>query len=184
MGLAISVRRRRPASESRIASPRRFPGRSRPPPTPARPLQWRVASASTLIAILDELDKVHPDTGELIPSQPEGYLAVNHLWDAAGRRVTLHAARNEFVAFQVLLRSPIPVPAGSIRPELVFDGPAGKAIQVAFGRYHPVRSPSGPFTDPIVPLGFPAATPLRKTRACTPRFTSRTTSPPGSIPGR
>ena len=35
------------------------------------------------VAILDELDKVHPVTGEMIPSQPEGYLAANHLWDAA-----------------------------------------------------------------------------------------------------
>jgi heparan-alpha-glucosaminide N-acetyltransferase len=137
-----------------LPQPKPAPAMPRAVP-PARPLYWGGDSAPTLIAILDELDKVHPDTGELIPSQPEGYLAVNHLWDAAGRRVTFHAARNEFVAFQVLLRSPIPVPPGSIRPELVFDGPAGKAIQVEFGRYHPVRSRSGPFSDPIVPLDSP-----------------------------
>ena len=41
------------------------------------------ASRSRPGGVLDELDKVHPVTGELIPNEPEGYLAVNHLWDAA-----------------------------------------------------------------------------------------------------
>ena len=123
--------------------------------TPARPPSWEVASIPTLIAILDELDKIQADTGELVPSQPDGYLTANHLWDSAARRVTLHSARNEFVAFQVLLRSPVPVLSASIRAELVFDGPVGKAIQVGIGRYHPVRSQLGPFPDPIVPLDFP-----------------------------
>ena len=106
--------------------------------------------------MFDELDKVHPDSGELIPTQPDGYLAGNHLWDASGRRIRLHAARNEFVAFQILLRSPIPVLPESIRPQLVIDGPAGKSIRVAFGRYHTVPSRSGPLPDPIVPLDFPS----------------------------
>jgi hypothetical protein len=107
------------------------------------------------VAILDELDKVNPVTGELIPPEPEGYLAANHLWDAAQRRITLHAARNEFVAFQVLIGTSNPAVGGAIRPELVFDGRAGQALKVEFGRYHPVRSRSGPLPDPIVPLTFP-----------------------------
>ncbi len=45
------------------------------------------------VAIIDELDKVNPITGEMIPSQPEGYLAANHLWDAKKKQITLHAAR-------------------------------------------------------------------------------------------
>ena len=44
------------------------------------------------------------------------------------------------------------LPAGAIKPELVFDGDAGKTIQVALGRYHPVPSRPGPMPDPIVPL--------------------------------
>jgi hypothetical protein len=104
------------------------------------------------VAILDELDKVNPVSGELIPSQADHYLATNHLWDAKDRKVTLQAARNEFVAFQILLRGDFP--AGSINPELVFEGTAGKAIQFELGRYHPISARQGPLPDPIVPLAF------------------------------
>ena len=34
------------------------------------------------VAVIDELDKVQPVTGEMIPKQPDGYLAANHLWSA------------------------------------------------------------------------------------------------------
>jgi hypothetical protein len=108
------------------------------------------------VAILDELDKVHPVSGELIPSQLEGYLAANHLWNAGTRRIALHAARNEFVAFQVLLRGAGGSDRDQVRPELTFDAPAGRAPRVEFGRYQPVKSRSGPLPDPIVPLDFPA----------------------------
>ncbi len=57
------------------------------------------------IAIIDELDKVNPMTGELIPYQPDGYLSTNHLWDAKKKQISLQAARNEFVAFQILCRA-------------------------------------------------------------------------------
>ncbi len=126
----------------------------KPKQAPERPLTAavlpRVAGAE--VAIIDELDKVNPMTGELIPAQPDGYLATNHLWDASDRKIKLQAARNEFVAFQILLRGDIP--AGSIKPELVFDGPSGKTIGVELGRYHSVPSKQGPLPDPIVPLSF------------------------------
>ena len=48
-------------------------------------------------------------------------------------------------------------PWGPIKPELVFDGPAGKTMKVELGRYQPVASKLGPLPDPIVPLNFPAA---------------------------
>jgi hypothetical protein len=111
------------------------------------------------VAVLDELDKVHPVTGEFIPSQPEGYLAANHLWNADGRRITLQAARNEFVAFQVWLRGGEAADRDRIRPELSFEAPAGRAPQVEFGRYQTVSSRNGPLPDPIVPLDFPASDP-------------------------
>ncbi len=106
------------------------------------------------VAIIDELDKVNPSTGELIPAQAEGYQAANHLWDAGRRRVRLQAARNEFVAFQVMLRGDSA--AGPLNAELIFDGPAGKTIQVAVERYHLVPARGGPIPDPIVPLSFGA----------------------------
>ena len=45
-------------------------------------------------------------------------------------------------------------PAGAITPELVFDGPTAKTIQVSLGRYHPVPARGGLMPDPIVPLSF------------------------------
>jgi hypothetical protein len=101
------------------------------------------------VAILDELDKVQPVTGELIPGQPDGYLSANHLWDARSRTIRLHSARNEFVGFQVLLKGPI---AGA-RATLTFDGPVKPSIKVEIGRYRTVGSARGPLPDPIVPLG-------------------------------
>ena len=122
----------------------------------------RLGSAE--IAIIDELDKVHPDTGKLIPEEPQGYLSRNHLWDAADPKITLQAARNEFVAFQLLIRSPKTFNAATVQPELVFDGVPGKAIKVELGRYHPVATKLGPLPDPIVPLNDPrtALTPAVK----------------------
>jgi len=141
----ITVSNRVPAP---LPQPKMGPERLRPAATLPR-------LAGAEVAILDELDKVHPVTGEMIPSQPEGYLEANHLWDAAGRTITLQAARNEFVAFQVLLRGNIPV--GSIKPELVFDGPAAMTVKIELGRYQPIASKLGPLPDPIVPLNFAAA---------------------------
>jgi hypothetical protein len=100
------------------------------------------------VAILDELDKVQPVTGELIPGQPDGYLASNHVWSARSRSIGLFAARNEFVGFQILLKGPI----GGAKPSLTFDGAAGSKIKVEFGRYRHVTSTKGPFPDPIVGL--------------------------------
>ena len=100
------------------------------------------------VAILDELDKVQPVTGELIPTQAEGYLAANHLWQASQKQVTLHAARNEFVGFQILWKGSV----GEATPSLAFDGEAGKKVKVEFGQYQHVRSAKGPLPDPIVGL--------------------------------
>ena len=82
--------------------------------------------AGMQVAIIDELDKVHPTTGELIPPEFRGYLATNHLWNAETRTITLHAARNEFVAFQVLVGGTNT--AGLISPELFSrDRPARRS---------------------------------------------------------
>jgi hypothetical protein len=110
--------------------------------------------AGMQVAIIDELDKVHPTTGELIPPQFRGYLADNHLWNAERRTITLHAARNEFVAFQVLIGGN--KAAELIKPALSFDGQAGKTMQVELGRYYRIPTKLGPIADPIVPLNFPA----------------------------
>jgi hypothetical protein len=100
------------------------------------------------VAIIDELDKIQPVTGELIPRERVDHLAWNHLWSAKARHISLYAARNEFVGFQVVLKGPI---AGAI-PSLTFDGVNGSKIRVEFARYHHVQTSKGPLPDPIVPL--------------------------------
>jgi Domain of unknown function (DUF4091) len=114
------------------------------------PLQ-RLGTAE--VSVIDELDRVHPVTGVFIPSQPESYLQANHLWkaDEDGHGITLHAARNEFTAFQLLIKG-----SAAVEPrfELVFEGPAAKFIRASFGRYHLVDTPAGALPDPIVPLGL------------------------------
>jgi Domain of unknown function (DUF4091) len=147
---AIKVSSRIPAP-----LPRPKPASARQPleRSPAVDLPQIGAAPPVFVAIIDELDKVNPSTGLLIPSQPEAYHTANHLWDAARRRITLQAARNEFIAFQIWLRKSAPLPAGLIVPELTFEGPAGRVIKIESGRYHPVASKIGPLPDPIVPLG-------------------------------
>ncbi len=56
------------------------------------------------VAVIDALDKVKPDSGGLIPSHDAAYLAANHLWSAKDKLVRLYAAKNEFVAFQIVLK--------------------------------------------------------------------------------
>jgi hypothetical protein len=100
------------------------------------------------IAIVDELDKVQPVTGEMIPHQPDGYLDQNHLWNARGKQVSLHAARNEFVGFQIVLNGN----PSSITPSLEFEGPDASKLQAEFGRYDLIPTKKGLLPDPIVPL--------------------------------
>ncbi len=106
----------------------------------------RVGNAE--VAIIDELDKVQPITGELIPHQDEAYLSSNHLWNVREQQVSLHAARNEFVAFQIVVRGT----AKDVQPSLLFEKGAGE-IAVHFGRYRPVATTMGPLPDPITPIG-------------------------------
>jgi hypothetical protein len=122
--------------------PAPLPGTAPKPFTDSAPLP-RLDGAE--VAILDELDKVHPVTGAMIPARSGEYLAANHLWSAKTKTVRLHAARNEFVGFQVLLRGD----GKTVKPSLTFED---KEISSSFGRYHHVDSRQGPLPDPIVPL--------------------------------
>ena len=101
------------------------------------------------VAIIDELDKVQPITGEFIPAQAEAISDDNHLWNAGAKQVRLSAARNEFVAFQILMRGT----AKDVQPSLIFAGDGG-GPKVQFGRYQHVATRRGPLPDPIVPLAL------------------------------
>jgi len=103
------------------------------------------------VAVIDELDKVDPTTGRLVPEAEAGYLSANHLWDASARRVKVQAARNEFVAFQVVFNGPI----RGVRPTLSFDERGDPAVRADFSRLEHVATKRGPMPDPAVPIAGP-----------------------------
>jgi hypothetical protein len=117
-----------------------------PEPVPGAGPLPKLGSAE--VAVLDELDKVQPISGAMIPPHPSGYLSSNHLWDAARRRVSLHAARNELIGFQVLIRGGV---EGDLSPTLTFAEPGMSGTVVTFSRYENVSTRKGPLPDPLVP---------------------------------
>ncbi|WP_165222002.1 glycoside hydrolase domain-containing protein [Aquisphaera insulae] len=144
------------ASEHPVDLPFRGPavaGGRRAPPDPRAGLP-RLGAAE--VAVIDELVKVHPETRRMIPPQPADVLLNSPIWDAASRTIRLEAARNELVAFQVLVRGESPIPSESLKIGLkMTDGQEGRgrAVEATFGRYHLVPTADGPLPDPIVPLG-------------------------------
>lgn len=138
-----------PAGASRFevssAQPEPLPGRAVRPFDQPGPLP-QLAGAK--IAIVDPLDKVHPVTGRMIPDEPAGYLSANHLWSAKEKTIRLGAARNEFVAFQVLVEGRIT----GLEPSLAFSDDGAVKPRVEWGRFGYVASKGGPLPDPVVPL--------------------------------
>jgi hypothetical protein len=110
------------------------------------------------VSVIDELDKVNPQTGAFVPPLPKGnvYRRANHLWNASRKTIRLHTARNEFIAFQVLIEGKRLGRDVDLKPELTFTGPDAGKLRADYGRYHLVPTPAGPLPDPIVPLGVPA----------------------------
>ena len=149
--VALSVRAVDGAGNSGPAAPARVRLSSRvPKPLPAAH-SAKVGPPAALprlgaieVAVVDELDKIQPVSVAMIPKQPDGYLARNHLWSASEKQIELHAARNEFVGFQVALRGA----AINVRASLQFDDPS---IRTEVGQYHHISTSQGPLPDPIVP---------------------------------
>ncbi len=112
---------------------------------------------SAEIAVIDALDKVEPVTGKMIPAQSDDYLLANHLWQAGSKQIRLHAGKNEFVSFQILVRGSVQ----NLEAGLVFDGgesakpPLGSTQdwQAAFYRMRYIPSSGASMPDPLVPMG-------------------------------
>jgi hypothetical protein len=124
---------------------RSLPGIIIPPANPNGQLP-RIRSAE--VAIIDELDKVQPQTGEMIPSHPDVYLLSNHLWNASEKRIDLYAARNEFVGFQVLIRQN----DDPVQCSIDFGKSEKSKIGAKIGKYVHVLGKKGLLPDPIVEL--------------------------------
>ncbi len=129
------------------------------PLAPAIPAEWPVVRTTDAplpnpainAYVIDPLDKIYPVSGELIPRRPEQYRKANHLWSAEHSRVRLHAARNEFTAFQIVLPQPVP----GLKATLRFDSDTAdntNAPRAQLFRFHHVRSHRGWLPDPLIPL--------------------------------
>jgi len=99
------------------------------------------------VFVIDPLDKINAETGELLPAHAPGYRRANHLWSARARRIRLYAARNEFAAFQVVIKGRV---AGGVSVDLDFQD---DAVQGRVLRAWNVASKAGPLPDPLVPVG-------------------------------
>ncbi len=96
------------------------------------------------VAVIDPLDKVNPTSGNTIPPHDAAYLAANHLWSAKQKLVRLYAAKNEFVAFQVVLRGG----AEGVTPTIKLPDP----LKAEVLEFRNVKTKSGPLPDPLVPI--------------------------------
>jgi hypothetical protein len=132
--------------------------------------------------------RVEPTTGKLLEDRtdihrdyPTGdYRGRNSVWDSAAKTVSLHAARNEFVAFQLIVEAASPIQEVNVSLDSLVhkDGASISQPQVALFKawYAQVRRPSsgyeatslGPgwYPDALMPKrasglrpGFPFAIP-------------------------
>jgi len=101
------------------------------------------------VCVIDALDKVNPVTGAMIRARPETYPKANHLWSAAKKLVRLHAAKNEFADFQVVLSGK----AKRLTATLEFEGDKRTRPRAEILRFRYVRTEQGFLPDPLVPLG-------------------------------
>jgi hypothetical protein len=110
------------------------------PPLPAGGEPPQVGGAR--VFAIDALDKYDAGNDSLIPASDAAYRSVNHLWSARTRTVRLPAARNECVAFQLVL-------AGNARGlQIHVESPPGLRCRVY--RARPVPSRRGPLPDPLL----------------------------------
>ncbi len=124
--------------------PQSLPLIADPTPDPvSTPLIWRGAT----IAAVDELDKIDPQTGVVVPTPrtDRAYLASNHVWSASRRQIDLVAARGEIIGWQVAA-------IGDLRPveaSLTWDDPD---LTTSIHHLPPVATPRGAMPDPVVPV--------------------------------
>jgi hypothetical protein len=123
--------------------------------------------------MIDELDKIQPVSGVMIPPQTKEYLSENHLWSAATKTIQLYAARNEFVGFQFVMRGG----PGQVSLVLSLDDPS---ITYDIRRYQHIPTSKGPLPDPIGPITAPddqALTNRKTSSLYVQTYVSHTTRP-------
>jgi hypothetical protein len=97
------------------------------------------------VSVVDELDKVQSRTGQILPEHPAEYFANNHLWDASKKSIQLQGARNEWIAFQFVVKGEV----SKVELGVSFVSEA-KGVESSVGRYIDVPVGDGSWPDPIV----------------------------------
>lgn len=133
-------------------------------PVPAQPFTDPASREAVMIPgdkhnvevfVVDPLDTVHPQTGQLTPARPESYRQANHLWSAKKKLIRLHAAKNEFVAFQVVLTGQ----TKGVHASVTLDGDEFDAPKISLMRFRNVKVKNSYLPDPLVPLDGPIRIP-------------------------
>lgn len=104
------------------------------------------------VSIIDSLDKVNPLTGAVVPAHDAMYLHNNHLFSAKQKLIRLHAGRNEFVEFQVLLSGV----AAQASMKLEVPG-----MRARLYRFRHVNTKAGLLPDPLVAADGPVTIPAK-----------------------
>jgi hypothetical protein len=105
------------------------------------------------VRILDLLDKVAPDSGTFFPEPSLERRSGDHLFSVRPSQIRLHAAKNETVAFQILLTGQSP----AVDVSLSFGEES--EVKTELFEFHYVESPEGPLPDPLKPLTGPVSVP-------------------------
>ncbi len=131
---------------------------------------------------IGDVERINPVTGKLLiqdrtdihKDYPAGdFHQRNLVWEATTRTVTLKAARNEFVAFQLIVEASQPVEDVDVHFEALErsggDRISGKSIQTFKEWYLPVRRPSTGYEASSLGMGWyaDALLPKRKTNLAT-----------------
>jgi hypothetical protein len=137
-----------PATELRVnPAPQRNDNLLPPEALPRRIMALPPKLAGVEIAVIDALDKIDLQSRKITPNQAADYLSSNHLWNAETRQIHLHAAKNEFVNFQLVVKNALPglaVATSFAESETNFD--------VQWARLFTLHAGKSEFPDPVLPL--------------------------------
>ena len=102
----------------------------------------RAALANLNVWALPDSVRLNPQSGRLFEERSisSNYRHRNSVWDGSRRTISLHAARNEFVAFQLVLEATHPT--SGIDIEISPLGASGARLQIFKAWYVRVRRPS------------------------------------------
>lgn len=105
------------------------------------------------VRVLDLLDKFAPDSGTFIPEPAPERRPGDHLFSVQPPQIRLHAAKNETVAFQILLTGRSPA------VDVALSLGEASGLEKELFEFHYVESPEGPVPDPLKPLAGPVSVP-------------------------